>query len=156
MKVLILLLSLALVCACDHHEHHHHGADGASTYVVKSHDDLVSYRTACVEKVHAPAELVAKYKKWEYPDDAVTHCYLACVFEKFGFYDEEHGFDVHKVHVQLSGPSAQVDHSDETHQKIVQCAETHSKEHNSCAKAYHSGMCFMNANLHLVQHSVEA
>ncbi|KAH8267678.1 hypothetical protein KR026_003183, partial [Drosophila bipectinata] len=150
MKVLIVfLVGVAFVLAGPHHEHGHEGH-----YVVKSHDDLVSYRNACAEKVHASEDLVEKYKKWQYPDDAVTHCYLACVFEKFGFYDAEHGFDVHKVHMQLAGPSAHVDHSDEMHQKIAQCAESH-KEGDSCAKAYHAGMCFMNANLRLVQHSVQ-
>ncbi|XP_017041614.1 general odorant-binding protein 99b [Drosophila ficusphila] len=148
MKVLIVLL-LGLACALADHDHHHH-----EEYVVKTHDDLVTYRTYCAEKVHASEELVDKYKKWQYPDDSVTRCYLECVFQKFGFYDPEHGFDVHKIHVQLAGPN-QADHSDETHQKIAHCAETHSKEGDSCSKAYHAGMCFMNSNLQLVQHSVK-
>ncbi|XP_017000477.1 general odorant-binding protein 99b [Drosophila takahashii] len=149
MKVLIVLL-LGLTLALAGHDHHHH-----ESYVVKSHDDLVTYRSYCAEKVHAGEELVEKYKKWQYPDDAVTHCYLECIFEKFGFYDAEHGFDVHKIHVQLAGGNAEVNHSDETHQKIAHCAESH-KEGDSCSKAYHAGMCFMNANLQLVQHSVHA
>jgi len=153
MKVLVvLLLGLTLALADHEHDHHHHHHE---SYVVKTHDDLVTYRSYCAEKVHASEELVEKYKKWQYPDDAVTHCYLECVFQKFGFYDAEHGFDVHKIHVQLAGAGAEVNHSDETHQKIANCAETHSKEGNSCAKAYHAGMCFMNANLQLVQHSVK-
>nr|ABW78528.1 odorant-binding protein 99b [Drosophila melanogaster] len=148
MKVLIvLLLGLAFVLA-DHHHHHH-------DYVVKTHEDLTNYRTQCVEKVHASEELVEKYKKWQYPDDAVTHCYLECIFQKFGFYDTDHGFDVHKIHIQLAGPGVEVHESDEVHQKIAHCAETHSKEGDSCSKAYHAGMCFMNSNRQLVQHSVK-
>ncbi|XP_017076363.1 general odorant-binding protein 99b [Drosophila eugracilis] len=152
MKVLIvLLLGLTFVLA-DHDHGHHHGHE---SYVVKTHDDLVTYRSYCAEKVHASEELVEKYKKWQYPDDAVTHCYLECVFQKFGFYDPEHGFDVHKIHVQLAGAGGKVSHSDEMHQKIANCADSHSKEGDSCSKAYHAGMCFMNANLQLVQHSVQ-
>ncbi|KAH8355881.1 general odorant-binding protein 99b [Drosophila serrata] len=148
----LLVLFLIPACVWAHHEPGHHDTTG---YVVKTHDDLVTYRHFCAEKVHASAELVEQYKKWQYPDDAVTHCYLECIFEKFGFYEPEHGFDVHKIHVQLSGAGSTVDHNDETHQKIVHCAETHAKEADSCSRAYHAGMCFMNANLRLVQHSVQ-
>ncbi|KAH8332651.1 hypothetical protein KR074_008374 [Drosophila pseudoananassae] len=144
MKVIIIfLLGTAHVLAGPYQEPYH-GHEGH--YVVKSHDDLESYRNACNEKIRATEDLWAKYKN---TDDALTHCYLACVLEKFGVYDRVHGFDVHKLHMQLAGPGVQVDHSDEMHQKIVQCIETH-KEGDFCAKAYNAGTCFMNANFQLV------
>ncbi|KAH8419117.1 hypothetical protein KR222_005596 [Zaprionus bogoriensis] len=157
MKVLILLLTLALAAANehDHHEHHHHGAEHTANYVVKTHDDLVKYRELCATQVHATPEDVEKYRKWQFADEEKTRCYLKCVFEQFGFFDAEHGFDVHKVHVQLAGGHANADHSDDTHQKLTECAGNNAEGSDACTWAYRGGMCFMRQNLPLVQHSVK-
>ncbi|XP_064536371.1 general odorant-binding protein 99b [Drosophila montana] len=161
MKFFILLLSLTLALA-DEHEHHHHGHEDhvhdhdhhVTGYVVKTHEDLVKYRHLCAEQVHATEEDVAKYIKWEFADEEKSRCYLKCVFEQFGFFDATHGFDVHKIHEQLSG-GAHVDHTDETHHKIVACADSNTQGSDACTWAYRGGMCFMHSNLQLVQHSVK-
>ncbi|EDV30560.1 Odorant-binding protein 99b-3 [Drosophila ananassae] len=145
MRVLIVfLVGMVFVLADPHHKH---GQEGH--YVVKNHYDLDSARKVCAEEIRATEDLVAKYKN---PDQAVTLCFLACGLEKFGLYDAEHGFDLDKLYMQLAGVSGHVDKSDELYQKIVQCTESH-KEDDYCAKAYHAGTCFMNANLPLVQYS---
>ncbi|KAH8311928.1 hypothetical protein KR044_008624 [Drosophila immigrans] len=153
MKVFILLLTLAVALADEHDHHHHHHEHGS--YVVKTHDDLVRFRSACSEKVHATPEDVAKFVKWDFADEEKSRCYLKCVFEHFGFFDAEHGFDVHKIHEQLGGGQA-VDHSDDTHKKIADCADNNSQGSDACTWAYRGGMCFMRSNLQLVKHSVQA
>ncbi|KAM8705325.1 hypothetical protein ACLKA7_009744 [Drosophila subpalustris] len=155
MKVFILLLTLAVALADEHDHHHHHHHEHGAGYVVKTHDDLIRYRSVCSEQVHATPEDVAKYVKWQFTDEEKTRCYLKCVFEHFGFFDAEHGFDVHKVHEQLAAGSA-VDHTDETHKKIADCADNNAQGSDACTWAYRGGMCFMRSNLQLVQHSVKA
>ncbi|EDW81165.1 Odorant-binding protein 99b [Drosophila willistoni] len=157
MKVcLLVLLSLTMAWAWpDHHEHHHHHDHGAA-YVVKTHGDLIRFRNVCTERVHADEEDIAKYKKWDFPDNEKTRCYIRCVFEHFGFFDEVTGFDVHKVHEQLAGSKGeQVDHTDDTHQKVANCADSNEQKSDACTWAYRGAMCFMGANLQLVQHSVK-
>ncbi|KAH8271316.1 hypothetical protein KR018_006389 [Drosophila ironensis] len=107
----------------------------------------------CGEKVHATPEQLKRFKNFDFSNDALSPCFIACIFEKLGLFHSEHGFDVHKVHMQLAGANGHVDHSDETHQKIADCANGH-KEGDSCAQAYHASMCFKNANLRLLPHSV--
>ncbi|EDV90777.1 general odorant-binding protein 99b [Drosophila grimshawi] len=157
MKLIILLLSLTLAFAnADHDGHHHdHHHDHHSDYVVKTHEDLIKYRHHCAEQVHASADDVAKYVKWEFADEEKSRCYLKCVFEQFGFFDATHGFNVHKIHEQLAG-GAHVDHSDETHQKVAACADDNSQGSDPCTWAYRCGMCFMRSNLQLVKQSIKA
>ncbi|EDW16239.1 general odorant-binding protein 99b [Drosophila mojavensis] len=154
MKLFILLLSLTLAFA-DHHEGHSHDHDHGSGYVVKTHEDLVRFRNICAEQVHASAEDVAKYVKWDFADEEKSRCYLKCIFEHFGLFDATHGFDVHKIHEQLAGGS-HVDHADEVHQKIADCADNNAQGSDACTWAYRGGMCFMRSNLQLVQQSVKA
>ncbi|XP_062125207.1 general odorant-binding protein 99b [Drosophila sulfurigaster albostrigata] len=155
MKVLILLLTLAVALADEHEHHHHHHHEHGAGYVVKTHDDLVRFRGVCAEKVQATAEDVAKFVKWDFADEEKSRCYIKCVFEQFGLFDATHGFDVHKIHEQLAG-GHNVDHTDETHQKIAACADNNSQGSDACTWAYRGGMCFMRSNLQLVKHSVQA
>jgi len=122
--VAILVLAFVFVDA-DHHLH-----EGHDHYVVKTSEDLLSYRNKCVEELDVPKDLVELYKKWEYPDNEKTHCYMKCIFEQFGLFDEQQGFNINNIHHQLSGDDA--DHTDETHKKIADCADNNSQGSSSC------------------------
>ncbi|CAD6992769.1 general odorant-binding protein 99a [Ceratitis capitata] len=146
MKFCLALLSLFFaVVVADHGDH--------SDYVVKTGEDLARYRDQCVAKLSIPADLVEKYKKWEYPDDEKSRCYLKCVLESFGLFDDAKGFDVHKVHHQLGG--GDVDHSNELHGKIENCAkEGDAAGEDACTRAYRGALCFFKENLALVKQNV--
>lgn len=154
MKVFLLLLALTTLALADEHGHehgHHHGAEHTGDYVVKTQSDLLKARDDCVkEVVGITPEDIEKYKKREFPDEEKTRCYLKCVFHKFGLFDDEHGFDVHKLHVQIVD-NAQVDHTDETHQKIANCVDDNSQGSDACTRAYRGVTCFLRHNLHLVK-----
>ncbi|XP_017472956.1 PREDICTED: general odorant-binding protein 99b [Rhagoletis zephyria] len=146
MKYFIAFLSLIVVVLA-YHDHSEHHAD----YVVKSKEDLAHARDHCVSKLTIADDLVEKYKKWEYPDDEKTHCYLKCIFEELGLYDDEKGFDVHKVHHQVAGDK--VDHFDDLHKTIESCAKEGADSDDSCIRAYRGGICLINNNLTLVKQS---
>lgn len=150
MKVFLLILALTTLALADDHHGHHHGAEHTADYVVKTEEDLLKARTQCVSEVGVSAEDIEKYKRREFPDEEKTRCYLKCMFEKFGLFDEEHGFDVHKLHVQIED-NANVDHSDETHQKIANCVDNNSQGSDACTRAYRGVTCFVRSNLHLVK-----
>nr|AID61305.1 odorant binding protein [Calliphora stygia] len=160
MKVFFVILVLTVAALADHHEghdhhdHDHHVHHESHDYVVKHHDDLVKFRDECSTKLKISPELMEKYKSWEYPDDEATHCYMKCIFEHFGFFDEHKGFDVHKIHHQLVGEHVTVDHNDETHHKIEHCADKNTQGSDACTWAYRGGMCFIRSNLQLVKGSV--
>lgn len=154
MKVFLLLLALTTLVLADEHGHehgHHHGAEHTGDYVVKTESDLLTARNECAKEVGGiSSEDIEKYKKREFPDEEKTRCYLKCVFHKFGLFDDEHGFDVHKLHVQIED-NAQVDHSDETHQKIANCVDNNSQGSDPCTRAYRGVTCFVRNNLQLVK-----
>ncbi|XP_037951132.1 general odorant-binding protein 99b-like [Teleopsis dalmanni] len=147
MKAFIAILLFAALASAHHHGH--------VDYVVRDHSDLVRFREHCSTTLNVPAELVEKYKVWNYPDDEVTRCYMKCVFEQFGFFDAVHGFDVQKIHHQLAGKDAHVDHNDAVHGKIEHCADKNTQGSDACTWAYRGGMCFIKENLQLVKHSVK-
>ncbi|KAL9899486.1 odorant-binding protein 99b [Glossina fuscipes fuscipes] len=152
MKTIIVIVVLVgtLATVWGHHHHEHDDDD----YVVKTREDLLKFRDECSTKLNVPADLLEKYKKWQYPDDELTKCYMKCMFKNFGFFDENHGFDVHKIHKQLVGAHGAIDHSDETHEKIAKCANKKPEDTDPCAWAYRGGVCFINSNLQLVKSSV--
>ncbi|XP_055849977.1 general odorant-binding protein 99a [Episyrphus balteatus] len=126
----------------------------SAEYTIKKREDLMKYRSECVEKLSVPTELLEKYKKWDFPDDATTHCYMKCILEKFELFDEEKGFSVENIHNQMVG-GHHADHTDDTHAKIDKCSKEATGA-DACERAYKGSMCFIRENLHLVQKSVHA
>ncbi|XP_061393272.1 general odorant-binding protein 99a-like [Musca vetustissima] len=126
----------------------------ASAYVVKSRDDLLQFRNECISELEIPENLVEQYKKWQYPNDSVTQCYLKCVFVKFGFFDTTNGFNVENIHQQLVGSHAEANHDDAVHAKIESCVDRNEQGSNACEWAYRGATCFIKNNLQLVQRSV--
>ncbi|XP_061389508.1 general odorant-binding protein 99a-like [Musca vetustissima] len=144
MKVFVVILCLASASVSNF------------PYTVKTKEDLARFREECGKQLNVPADKLEKYKSWEYPNDEVTRCYMKCVFEKFGFFDETHGFNPYLVHHQLAGGHEPIDHSDEIHQKIDMCADHNTEKSDACTWAYRGGMCFLQNHLKLVQDSIHS
>uniref|UniRef100_A0A1I8PTN3 Odorant binding protein n=1 Tax=Stomoxys calcitrans TaxID=35570 RepID=A0A1I8PTN3_STOCA len=126
----------------------------SAEYVVKTRENLLQFRNECVAELEVPENLVEQYKKWQYPEDPLTKCYLKCVFTKFGLFDAENGFNVKNIHQQLVGVNAEADHDDEIHGKIESCVDKNEQKSDACEWAYRGATCFIKNNLQLVQRSV--
>lgn len=122
--------------------------------MVKSRDDLLQFRNECVSELEIPENLVEQYKKWQYPNDSVTQCYLKCVFVKFSFFDTASGFNVENIHQQLVGSQGEANHDDAIHATIESCVDNNEQGSNACEWAYRGATCFIKNNLQLVQRSV--
>jgi len=113
---------------------------------------MLSYREECVKELGVSADLVEQYQKWQYPNDAKTQCYLKCVFTKFGLFDVDTGFDVEKIHIQLSRGAA--DHNEELHGKIAECVDKNEQGSNACEWAWRGADCLLKNHLQLVKQSL--
>ncbi|KAI8123237.1 Pickpocket protein 19 [Lucilia cuprina] len=128
--------------------------DTSAEYVVKTRENLLQYRNECVTELQIPEAQVEQYKKWQYPNDATTQCYLKCVFSKFGLFDTTSGFNVENIHQQLLGSHAEANHDDVLHAKIASCVDKNEQGSNACEWAYRGATCFIKNNLQLVKQSV--
>lgn len=131
-----------------------HSFKTSAEYVVKTRENLLQYRNECIDELQISADLVEQYKKWQYPNDAVTQCYLKCVFVKFGLFDTENGFNIENIHQQLVGASAEAVHDDALHGKVEACVDQNEQGSNACEWAYRGASCFIKNHLQLVQRSV--
>ncbi|XP_061395437.1 general odorant-binding protein 99a-like, partial [Musca vetustissima] len=125
-----------------------------SAYVVKTRDQHLQFRNECIAELQVPENLLEQYKKFDYPNDATTQCYLKCIFVKFGFFDTTSGFNVENIHQQLVGTSAEANHDDELHTKISSCIDKNEQGSNACEWVYRGATCLIKNNLPLVQRSV--
>ena len=122
--------------------------------MVKTRDDLLQYRNECVAELGIPSSKVEEFKKWQFNDDTVTHCYLKCVFVKMGLFDVASGFNIENIHQQLVGSDSEANHDDDLHEKIVACADKNEQGSNACEWVYRTATCFIKNHLKLVQQSV--
>lgn len=125
-----------------HHESHDH------------REIFTKHQKECVDKLNVPADLLDKYTKFVYPDDADTRCYIKCVFEQSGLFTEDTGFNVHKLHHHLVGEHGTVDHSDKTHAEIAKCVENKADDTNKCTTAYRGLKCMLDSNLLVINSEV--
>ncbi|XP_037960938.1 general odorant-binding protein 99a-like [Teleopsis dalmanni] len=126
----------------------------SAEYVVKTRENLLQYRQECVQELNVPAERVEQFKKWVFPNDVTSQCYLKCVFVKFGLFDTQNGFNVENIHQQLQGNTAPATHDDALHAQIESCIDQNEQGSNACEWAYRGATCFLKQNLQLVQQSV--
>ena len=130
-------------------------AVATAEYIVKTRENLLQFREQCVSELGIDAEHVEQFKKWQYPNDAITQCYLKCVFIKFGLFSEKEGWNVELIHHQLLGQAPAADHAnDELHNKIVGCIDKNEQGSSVCEWAYRGATCFFKQNLQIVQQSV--
>ncbi|XP_055377141.1 general odorant-binding protein 99a-like [Condylostylus longicornis] len=120
---------------------------------INTQEDLMKYREECVAEKNVPTEHVDKYKKWDYPDDETTRCYLECVFNKMGLYDPKDGYNIDHLTQQLKHNSK--DEHDDIRSRIENCIDKNEQKSDSCAYLFRGFKCFMSKNLQLVQQSIK-
>ncbi|KAL5284374.1 Obp99a.2 family protein [Megaselia abdita] len=123
----------------------------SAEYTVKTKDDLIAYRDECVKALDIPAESVEKFKKLEFEDTPLVHKYASCMFEKFGFYTKEDGFNVNFLHKQVDPEVNHDNHGEhnELHHKIQKCVD----EGKTCA--YTVGQCLLKEDIQIIKKTDE-
>ncbi|XP_062534215.1 general odorant-binding protein 99a-like [Armigeres subalbatus] len=136
MKLLIAVFALIAVVAAD--------------FKVSTSEDLLQYRTECVSALNVPAEYVEKFKKWEFPEDDTTKCYIKCVFNKMQLFEDTEGPLVDNLVQQLAhGRDA-----DEVRTEVLKCVDKNT-DNNACHWAYRGFQCFQKNNLSLIKASIK-
>lgn len=123
----------------------------ADEWKIQTQENLVSYRPECVSSLSIGEDLVNEYKKFNFPNDDKTQCYINCIFKKMGLFDEKEGFNVERLVKQLGqGKNETV-----IRQEVVKCADKNPNKSSACNWAYRGFLCFKTAHLDLVQASVK-
>lgn len=123
----------------------------ADDWKIQTHDNLSTYRPECASTLNIPENVVAEYKKWNFPDDEKTRCYIRCIFNKMGLFTDEQGFNVERLVKQLG----QNRNETEVRAEILKCADKNEAKDNACVWAFRGFNCFKEAHLSLVQTSVK-
>ncbi|XP_055607819.1 general odorant-binding protein 99a-like [Uranotaenia lowii] len=119
-------------------------------FTVQSTEDLQRYRTECAQSEGISDELVAKYRKWEFPEDDKTQCYIKCVFSKMHLFDETNGPIVDNLVQQLAhGRDA-----GEIREEVLKCVDANT-DGNACHWAFRGFKCFQQNNLPLIKASIK-
>lgn len=118
---------------------------------IQTADNLTAYRPVCASSLNIPEATVNEYKKWNFPDDEKTRCYIRCIFEKMGLFTDATGFNVDRLVKQLG----QGRNETEIKPEVVKCADKNPNKDHACIWAYRGFNCFKNAHLNLVQTSVK-
>lgn len=63
-------------------------------FTVKTMEDLVKYRTQCVQELKVSADEVEQFKKWNFTETGKAPCYLKCVLTHMSLFDDAKGFNV--------------------------------------------------------------
>lgn len=126
-------------------------ADKAKEWKIQTQENLVSYRPECASSLSIPDNVVNEYKKWNFPDDEKTRCYIRCIFEKMGLFEEATGFNVDRLVKQLG----QGRNETQIRPEVEKCADKNPAKDNACVWAYRGFNCFKAAHLNLVQTSVK-
>lgn len=108
-------------------------------------------RVACVSKLSVPDSLVAEYRKWSFPNDEITRCYIKCMLESMELFNESTGANVANLLVQFKGHDERPNLEDD----IKACADSNPNNDDSCTWAYRQFICFNNSHLSLIQTSVK-
>lgn len=67
-------------------------AECPTNFNIKTSEDLANYRTECIASLNLPAQKADDFKKWKF--EAADACYIKCVFNKMGLFDDVSGFCV--------------------------------------------------------------
>lgn len=118
---------------------------------IQTKENLEAYRPQCVTSLSIPEDLVAKYKKFEFPGDDKTKCYISCIMKKMGFFDEKTGWNVENAVKQMSQGKVEA----EVRPEVVKCADKNDQKSNACEWAYRGFNCFKAAHLELIQTSLK-
>lgn len=121
-------------------------------FVAKTKEDLGAARTYCVDKLSVPENLVAEFRKWNFPDEEITRCYMKCMLTELGLFDPAKGAPkVDNLVVQFGGSESRPTIKSE----IQECIDNNNDAENNCSLAFLQFVCFISKNLSLVQDSVK-
>ncbi|XP_053687879.1 general odorant-binding protein 99a-like [Sabethes cyaneus] len=125
-------------------------AVASAEFTVQTSEDLHRYRNECVTALSVPEDHVAKFKKWQFPEDDTTQCYIKCIFNKMQLFDDTDGPLVDNLVQQLAhGRDA-----DEIRAEIVKCVDKNT-DGNTCHWAFRGFKCFQQNNLSLIKASIK-
>lgn len=79
-------------------------------------------------------DLAEKYEKHDFPNDMKTKCYIKCMFEKQGTFDDTNGVNVEHMIKVSKNPRALVE----------RCALNRTESENACSWAYRIFECGSN------------
>uniref|UniRef100_U5EUS9 Proteinral odorant-binding protein 99a obp n=1 Tax=Corethrella appendiculata TaxID=1370023 RepID=U5EUS9_9DIPT len=124
---------------------------------VSSHtvDEIQKARSECYSELEISEDLIQKYKKFEFPDEHKTHCYIRCANLKLHLFDDEHGFKVDEiVNLFESAHAENVQSFKGDVQKCIDDLENHDED--KCTWAYKTYMCFLSHHAALIRkHTVK-
>lgn len=126
-------------------------ADDAKEWHIQTQENLVSYRPECASSLSISDEAVAEYKKWNFPDDEKTRCYIRCIFNKMGLFEDATGFYVDRLVKQLGQNREEA----EVRTEVLKCADKNPGKDDACIWAFRGFNCFKAAHLPLIQTSVK-
>ncbi|KAH8416657.1 hypothetical protein KR222_001737, partial [Zaprionus bogoriensis] len=125
----------------------------AADYVIKTTEDLATYRNECAKELLVPDELLEQYRNFEYEEDAKAYCYLKCALTKLDLFDSEKGFNVANTLIQLThGNPDQAPSTLKT--EIMKCFDQNEQGSNACEWAYRGATCLLHNNLDLIKRSL--
>lgn len=119
---------------------------------MRNQEDLIKARKECMEAKKVSPELIEKYKKFDFPDDEITRCYIECIFEKFQLFDPKDGFKNDNLVAQLGQGK---DNKDEVKADVEKCADKNEQKSDSCSWAFRGFKCFIAKNRPLVFDSLK-
>ena len=122
----------------------------AEEYKLRNEADLNQARKECIEAKKVSPELIEKFKKFDFPDDETTRCYIECIFEKFDLFDPKDGFKINNLLAQLNS-----NNSDETKAEIEKCVDKNEQKSDACTWAFRGFKCFISKNMPLVKQSLK-
>ena len=124
----------------------------ADEFKLRNQEDLLKARKECMEAKKVSAEHVEKYKKFEFPDDEITRCYIECIFEKFQVFSPTDGFKIENLIAQLGQGK---ENKDEVKAEVEKCADKNEQKSDTCTWAFRGFKCFISKNLPLVQETLK-
>ncbi|KXJ69324.1 general odorant-binding protein 99a [Aedes albopictus] len=125
-------------------------AVAAADFTVSTTEDLQRFRNECVSSLSVPADYVEKFKKWEFPEDDTTMCYIKCVFNKMQLFDDTEGPLVDNLVLQL----AHGRDGEEVRTEVMKCVDKNT-DNNACHWAFRGFKCFQKNNLSLIKASIK-
>lgn len=121
-------------------------------FTAKTKEDLGAARAYCVEKLSVPENMVVEFRKWNFPNEEITRCYIECMLNKLELFDAANGgAHVDNLVIQFGG----VESRPTIKSDIQECIDNNTHADDHCTWAFTQFLCFVKSNLSLVQESVK-
>lgn len=101
---------------------------------VPTAEDVKRFSSGCKISLQIMKDLAEKYEKHDYPNDMKTKCYIKCMLEKLGTFDDTNGVNVEHTRKVSKNPRARVE----------RCVLNRMESENACSWAYRIFECLSN------------